>query len=393
MKKRFIVTQIVIAGFLLASCGSSSKKNTETEKKEETKEEKQMSPDIVSLTSEQVKAIGIEYGTIQKKNLNTSIKVNGILTVPNQNKASITSLFPGTIRSLSNIQSGKAVRKGQTIAVIVNPDLVQSQQQYLSVNTKLNQAQLEYDRQKMLVEGNAGARKNLQQAETELKTLKAERAALEKLLSTLGISPEKLTDGNIVSSLSIQSPISGTVSKINAQIGSYIEANTIIAEVVNNSDLHLDLFVFEKDLPKVAIGQTIYFVLTNNPGKEYDASIYSIGAAFEDQSKAIPVHAYVKGDKTGLIEGMNVTAVISAGTNLASAVPNESIVNYQNKDYIFIKAESKEGVSFKRVEVLKGTSDLGYTEIKPLEEIPATAQIAIKGTFFLLAKMTNTGEE
>jgi membrane fusion protein, heavy metal efflux system len=179
----------------------------------------------------------------------------------------------------------------------------------------------------------------------------------------------------------------------SAQIGTYVDASTAIAEVVNNSQLHLDLFVYEQDLSKVNVGQTIHFTLTNCPGKEYDATVYSIGTAFEDQSKTISVHATVKGDKIGLIEGMNVTAIISIGTNLAAAVPDEAIVNYQGKDYIFMKTESKDGVSFKRIEVVKGTSDLGYSEIKPLEEIPATAQIAIKGTFFLLAKMTNAGEE
>jgi membrane fusion protein, heavy metal efflux system len=391
MKKRFIIVHILSAVVLLfTSCGG--KKTADTEKKEEIKPQEQVLPNIVSLTNEQVKAIGVEYGTIQQKNLNSAIKVNGILTVPNQNKATITSLFPGTIRSLT-IQPGNTVRQGQTLAVIVNPELVQLQQQYLSVNTKMNLAELEYDRQKMLVEGNAGARKNLQQAETELKTLGNEKAALQKQLSTMGISPARINSGNITASLIVSSPISGTVSKVNAQIGTYVDASTAIAEVVNNSQLHLDLFVYEKDLPQVNAGQTIHFTLTNSPGKEYDATIYSIGTAFEDQSKTISVHATVKGDKTGLIEGMNVTAIISIGTSLAAAVPDDAIVNYQGKDYIFMKTESKDGVSFKRVEVVRGASDLGYTEIKPLEEIPATSQIAIKGVFFLLAKMTNAGEE
>lgn len=391
MKKRFIIVYILSATVtLFTSCGA--KKETASEKKEEVKQEEQISPDMVLLTNEQAKAIGIEYGTIQQKNLNSAIKVNGILTVPNQNKATITSLFPGTIRSLT-IQPGNTVHQGQTLAVIVNPELVQLQQQYLSVNTKMSLAELEYDRQKMLVEGNAGARKNLQQAETELKTLRNEKAALQKQLSTMGISPAGINSGNITSSLIVTSPISGTVSKVNAQIGTYVDASTPIAEVVNNSQLHLDLFVYEKDLAKVTAGQTIHFTLTNSPGKEYDASIYSIGTAFEDQSKTISVHATVKGDKTGLIEGMNVTAIISIGKNLAAAVPDDAIVNYQGKDYIFMKTESKEGISFKRVEIVKGTNDLGYSEIKPLKEIPSTAQIAIKGTFFLLAKMTNAGDE
>ena len=391
MKKALIKVYILSAAiFLFTSCGS--KKTAEPVIKEEVKQEEKASPDMVSLTNEQVKAIGVEYGTIQQKNLNAAIKVNGVLTVPNQNKATITSLFPGTIHSL-NIQPGNTVRQGQTLAVIVNPELVQLQQQYLSVNTKMSLAELEYDRQKMLVEGNAGARKNLQQAETDLKTLRNEKAALQKQLSTMGISPAGINNGNITASLVVSSPISGTVSKVNAQIGTYVDASTAIAEVVNNSQLHLDLFVYEKDLPKVTAGQTIHFTLTNSPGKEYDATIYSIGTAFEDQSKTISVHATVKGEKTGLIEGMNVTAIISIGTSLAAAVPDEAIVNYQGKDYIFMKTESKEGITFKRVEIVKGTSDLGYSEIKPLEEIPANAQIAIKGVFFLLAKMTNAGEE
>ncbi len=390
MKRKFLMFQIVLSILLFISC--SGKQSSDTETKEESQQQNKTPANIVSLTPEQVKSIGIEYGTIQQKNLNNSIKVNGVLTVPNQNKATITSLFPGTIRSLT-VQPGNSVHKGETIAVIVNPELVQVQQQYLSVNSKINLAQLEYDRQKMLVEGNAGARKNLQQAETELTTLRAEKAGLQKQLSTLGISPSRVTNGNIISSLSVQSPISGTVSKVNAQIGTYVDASTAIAEVVNNSQLHLDLFVYEKDLPKVSAGQTIHFTLTNNPGKEYDASIYSIGTSFEDQSKTILVHASVKGDKTGLIEGMNVTAIISIGTSLSPAIPDEAIISYQSKDYIFVMTDAKDEISFKRIEVVKGVSDLGYTEIKLLEDIPADAKVVVKGTFFLLAKMTNAGEE
>jgi len=391
MEKRFIILTGLLATIMLfPSCGG--RESTQKEVNVESEPQDSISADMVMLTTEQAKAISLEYGRIEHKNLTSAIKANGILTVPNQNKATITSIFPGTIRSLT-IQPGNAVRKGQTIAVIVNPELVDLQRQYLSVNNRISMAELEFDRQKMLVEGNAGARKNLQQAETELKTLRTEKAALQRQLSTMGVSFSSLNSGNITSSLVVPCPISGTVSKVSAQIGTYVDVSTAIAEVVNNSQLHLDLFVYEQDLPKITVGQIIHFTLTNSPGKEYDATIYSIGTAFEGESKTISVHATVNGDKTGLIEGMNVTAIISIGAVLALAVPEGAIVNYQGKDYIFIKTEGKEGVSFKRIEVVKGTSDLGYSEIKPLEEIPANVQIAIKGVFFLLAKMTNTGEK
>jgi multidrug efflux pump subunit AcrA (membrane-fusion protein) len=114
-------------------------------------------------------------------------------------------------------------------------------------------------------------------------------------------------------------------------LGSPVDVSTPIAEIVNNSQLHLDLFIYEKDLPALKAAQTIHFTLTNNPGVEYDAKIYSIGTAFAAESKTIPVHAVVKGDKTGLIEGMNITALISIGDAVLPAVPSDAIVNSRGR--------------------------------------------------------------
>ncbi len=104
----------------------------------------------------------------------------------------------------------------------------------------------------------------------------------------------------------------------------------------------------------------------------------------------------VKGDKTGLIDGMSITANISLEKATLPAIPTEAIVSYQGQDYIFIvdSADEKNGTTlFKRVPVVKGTSDVGYSEITLLKEVPATAKVVVKGVFFLLAKQTNIGEE
>ncbi|RYZ29905.1 MAG: HlyD family efflux transporter periplasmic adaptor subunit, partial [Sphingobacteriales bacterium] len=173
-------------------------------------------------------------------------------------------------------------------------------------------------------------------------------------------------------------------------------------------------FVYEKDLPSIKEGQVIHFTLTNSPGKEYDARIFSIGTAFTDDSKSVPVHAEVQGEKSGLIEGMNVTAIISIGTRTALAIPTEAIVTNAGKDYIFIQTDKKAPaheheeeaehkvedhqdereaatVNFERVQIVSGATDLGFTEIQPVTELPHDAKIIVKGAFFVLAKMTNTG--
>lgn len=399
---------LIISGFIIVGVFSScaNKNGKDADKKDDaSKLENHVTSNTTMLSEKQIKTIGIELGDIEEKQLTASLKTNGVLKVPNQNKASISSVYSGIIKSLL-VQPGNTVSKGQTIAIISNPEFIRIQEEFVGIKSKMILAEQEYNRQKELNAGNAGALKNLQAAETELKTITSRNASLAEQLRLMGINPETLADKHFVSVLSIRTPITGVVSNVMVQMGSYINVNTTVAEIVDNSQLHLDLFVYEKDLPKLKNNQTIHFTLTNNPGKEYDALIYSLGSSFEGESKAVTVHAMVKSNKTGLIDGMNVTAVISLEKNTVPAVPSAAIVTYQGQDYIFIQSEKHSAnetkgkdqpkggdIEFEKVPVAKGTTDVGFTEITPLKEIHPGSKVVTKGAFFVLAKMTNSGED
>lgn len=104
----------------------------------------------------------------------------------------------------------------------------------------------------------------------------------------------------------------------------------------------------------------------------------------------------VSGEKTGLIDGMNVTANISLDKATLPSIPTEAIVSYQGQDFIFVVdsvSTKDESTHFKRIPVAKGTTDIGFSEITLLKEIPANAKVVVKGAFFILAKMTNKSEE
>jgi membrane fusion protein, heavy metal efflux system len=298
------------------------------------------------------------------------------------------------------------------------------QEEYLSLQPKITYAEQELQRQQELNAGNAGALKNLQQAENELASLRTRRASLRQQIGLMGLDADKLSAGNLVTNLSVRAPVGGTVSQIMVKIGSYIDQNTPVAEIVDNKQLHLDMFVYEQDLPKLKINQVIHFTLTNNPGTEYDALIYSIGTAFEQNTKTIPVHARVQGRSDGLIEGMNITGLVSLGKAEVPAVSSEAIVSHEGQDFVFIqtdaamkpehheeeheheheegekhdhgtgeKHEEENQVVYQKIPVRRGTTEVGYTEITALEELPANAKVVTKGAFFLLAKMNSKGEE
>ncbi len=408
MKYPFNIINITILLFLISCSGNKTAKEEEHGHHDEHE-----STNTVSLTSEQMKSIRIEFGTVEKKQLTASLKANGILKVPNQNKASATAMSGGVVKSIL-VQAGSTVTKGQIVATIANSSFVALQEEYLGISAKMTLAELEYDRQKELIKGNAGALKNLQSAEAELNATRSRKAGLSKQLELIGINPQTLTNENIQSSIRIVSPISGAVSAVLVNIGSFVDANNPIAEIVDNSQLHLDLYVYERDLPKLRVGQTIHFTLTNNPGVEYDADVFAISNTFEPSTKAIAVHATVKGNKQGLIDGMSITALVSLENATVDAVPTGAIVNHEGQDYIFVvsdkieedehhetgeahdhKSEANEKTGetvFMRIPVRKGTTDVGYSEITFLTEIAADSKLVVNGAFFLLAKMTNQGE-
>jgi RND family efflux transporter MFP subunit len=391
VKQTKIMSMLLLA--LLAACGPRAEQTT-TEHSEATTAHEAHS-NVVSVTEAQMQMAGIELGSVARKNLSTALAVNGKLAVPNQNKAFVTSLGGGTVRSL-RIHPGEFVRKGQVLATVANTEVAQLQQELVNVTAQISFTRKEVSRMKELVSGNAAPLKSLQKAEADLHSLQARQSGLRQQLRALGAP----AGGDISSLIAIAAPISGSISDVYAEIGTQVDANTPIAQITNNAQLHLDLFVYEKDLRKVAVGQTIHFTLTNNPGKEYDARIYAIGTAFANQARAVPVHAHVINDKRGLIEGMSVTARISLDSGAYPAVPDDAIVAHQGKDYVFVlqqaaadsSARAGGSYSFERVQVFRGASDVGYTEIKPVTPLPEGTQIATKGAFFLIAMMTNEGE-
>ncbi|MBO0340100.1 efflux RND transporter periplasmic adaptor subunit [Flagellimonas profundi] len=416
----------------LTACGDSQKKENEDGHNHEHKTKvkadaghgdkhgaEEGSATVVALTPQQIEAVGIKYGVVEMKELTATIKANGILSLPNSSKANATSLYGGVIKSI-NVQIGDYVSKGQVIATIANPQFIQLQEEYLTINSKIAFAEQEMQRQKQLNTGNAGALKNLQNATAELNALTTRKASLHQQIQLMGINPNSVSNNSLKSSLLVTSPISGAISNMYGKIGSYVDVSSPVAEIVDNSSLHLHLNVFEKDLPLLKAGQTIHFTLTNNPVNEYDAVIYGIGSAFENESKTIPVHARVKGNVKGLIDGMNITAIVSLNNLLSPSVPNDALVDADGKKYIFVitkkepqAAEEEDGhghgghdhgdektahkqetagtVNFQKIEVITGVTELGYTTITPVTEIPKEARIVIKGAFFINAKLSGGG--
>src|SRR6187402_446659 len=144
--------------FILNSCA---------DKKTAEEHEEEKSENVVVLTTSQFKTVGVEFGSVENRNLNLVIKANGYTTVPPQNRANISTLIGGTVKEILVLE-GTFVNKGKVLATLQNLEVVEMQEDYNSAVANIEYLQLEYNRQKKLTEENVNPRKTFQEVKSKL---------------------------------------------------------------------------------------------------------------------------------------------------------------------------------------------------------------------------------
>lgn len=379
------------------------------EKKAEEPQEEESSQTEVALNESQYKTVGIETGFVENRNLNKVIKANGYTTVPPQNSAEVSTLIGGTVKDIFVLE-GTYINKGKVLATIQNLEVIEMQEDYHSATANIEYLQLEYNRQKTLSDENVNPRKVFQEVKSKLAAERARAQAAKNKLDALHVSTKGST-----SLVPIVAPISGYVGNIKIAKGAYAQTGITLFEVVDNSQMHLDLNVYEKDLGSISIGQVIDFVLTNQSNKSIKGKIFGINKSFSNESKTVAVHAKIESDDAkGLIPGMYVSANINIINATVPALPKDAVVRNADKYFVFVQEDDhkddhkdehqhEEGkeekgavhekeIHFKAIEVIPGTTDLGFTEVKFVDKIDPDAKIVTKGAFYLLSAMKGGGE-
>lgn len=391
MTKYGYLSTVVISAFLIAFVSCSNGKKGEVV----NKEAEVLPEDIVELREDQINLANIETEAIELRLLNGTMKVSGIVSVAPQNLATVCMPLGGFVKSTS-LMPGESVRKGQTLAILENQEFVDIQQNYLEAKNKLVYAEGEYNRHSELYKEDIYSQKNVEQVTADYKSLKAQVNALKQKLALIGINPSELDEDNISRSVAVVSPISGYVKTVNVNIGKFVSSSDVLFEIVNSNKLFLELTLFEKDAAKVVSGQEIHFFI-NNETEQHEAVIYQTGKSINDD-KTYKVYARVTGFCKNVLPGMYVNALIEASNNKVTAVPTNAVVSFNDKDYIFVLEKNKlengkPFTEYRMVEVHKGVTDAGYTEIVLPDGFNVkTAKVVIKGAYNLLSAKKNAGE-
>jgi cobalt-zinc-cadmium efflux system membrane fusion protein len=346
----------------------------------------------VVFNAKQLKSAAIQEGLAVKEMIGLTIFANGTIEVPPQNKTIIAAQFGGFIKSLS-VLDGMLVKRGQTLFTIEDPELIQLQQDYLEVIGNLEYLEAELERQKILVNQDAGSLKALQMAKAQYSAAAAKRSGLSAKLDMAGVNRKQLNAGNLQRTISVTSPFDGVVTKVAVNVGSYALPTDHLLEIIDLKHAHAEVIVFEKDLKQLKIGQKVKLNFTDG-NEELTASVFLIGREI-GANRTVKVHCHLDKENSEIAPGSYFKASIFTNPNALFCVPSEAIVELNGKNVVFY---SKNGGKDKTIFYPAAVTILASEKHKSAfefedENISFTSPIVLKGAYDILSALLMQSEE
>jgi len=380
-------------GFALTGCSNQPVVNPDKEPTNRTETEQ-----ILTLAPEQAQKAGLELDSLRLLPLAHEILLSGQVEAPPQNLISVSMPMPGLLRS-TRLLPGMQVQKGEILAYMEDPAYLRLQEDYWSTRIRAENLEAELRRQEELSRTGAGNTKTERDTRSEWRTANVKAKAMEEQLRLLGLDITNLNESTIMRQIPVRSPVRGYVTKVHHSTGQYIGTGEALYELVDPSDVHLRLNVFEKDLPYLRENQKLYAYTNHQPGVEHPAQILLIGKEFA-ADRSVEVHCHFDRYDSGLIPGMFMRARLQVQTEAIPAIPVAGVQYHQGKAYVFervwnFNTQSKDLQFWRRpVRVLHRDKDWVWIEFEKTDQTPIQGRSFVtRGAYSLLMLGFNKADE
>ncbi len=371
----------LLAAIILTSCGRDPKVETELETSVD-------SVNKVQLTKEQAAMAKLVFAPIQQGKMKGVTHLNGVIDVPPTGIASVSIPMGGYVQDI-NLIPGTYVKKGAILATIKDPAYVQLQESYLAAKSRLLYLQQDLDRQKSLLTQEAVSKKSYQQLQAEYNTNSIQLKSLSEQLKLIHIQPESLTTERMTSLVQLLAPISGYITKVNMNRGKYVTPSDVLLEMMDPSDIHAAITIYEKDIASFKVGMKGTVTLTNDPTKKYPVTILAVSQNINEDKTGL-LHCHFDQIPKNVLPGMFLTADLFIESNEAVLIPIDAVQRFQGKDYIFIQNAINE---FDAIEIQIAQTNNEFVSVSNADARDWIGKsLVVKNAFSLLGKWMNKSE-
>lgn len=333
---------------------------------------------VLVLDTTAIRLGGIRVGVADPV-MTTALPVTGTITYDANRVSHVGARIDGRVIA-STVDLGRRVRRGQILVELESAEVGRIRAEEQRARALLRIATENYDREHRLEQQGISSRKELLEAEADVRRAEAELRSARTQLSVLGAGHG--TGGHF----DVTAPFAGVVVERNVSLGQMATASDTLFTVADLSRVWIELDVFERDLSRVRVGQMVSVSTDAFPNRTFPGRIVYVGDVVDAVKRTVRARVEISNQGGALRPGMFARASIRVGGGavVAAAVPQAAIQEVEGKSVVFIPG-SKPG-EFRAVPVQVGESMVGG-KVVILSGLTPGARVVVEGAFTLRSEL------
>jgi len=329
---------------------------------------------------------GIKVDAVKSKETKSVLEAMGKVLAPKPQTAIVGHAFSARVAEV-HVKLGEWVDKGRKLVTLEGHEVGTAKSDFFKAIADLELAKQDLEREKELFENEVGIEKDLRAAEAQYKIAQAHHEAAEKRLHIFGFTEEQVKEiaetHQIHAAISLYAPIAGKIVEINAILGDLIDEETEIMKIIDPTLLWVDAQVYERDIAKVKIGQSVEVRVPAHPDEVFHGKVTYIGDEVNEETRTITVRAEVNNEEAKLKPGMFADVdILMNGNTETLVVPKSAVLEDGRQKIVFVKAED----SFLLREIETGVAN-GDDYLPVQSGLDAGEEVVITGSHLLRSEL------
>ncbi len=276
---------------------------------------------VVAISPERLQTIGVRYEEVTRRPLDKVIRTVGRVAIDERRLARVTIKFHGWIEQLLVSATGDHVTKGQVLFTIYSPDLVATQEEYLLAlqgRRQLGESEIP--------EVSRGSKDLLEAARRRFQLWDITEDHIQELEKT----------GQVLRTLPIHSPITGTVIRKEALAGAHVDPGQELYTIADLSHIWILADIYEYELAFVKKGQKAAVTLSYEPGTVLTGQVGFIYPTLDPKTRTAKVRFELDNAGEKLKPDMYANVELRVNLGRLLAVPREAVIESGQKQLVFL---------------------------------------------------------
>ena len=334
----------------------------------------------IALTAKQLAEQGIQLAVAELGAVVKSTAYPAKLVVNTDRQAHVAPAFAGHVEAVY-VELGQQVKKGQALARLLVPDLVDQQATLQVEQANLELARQDYEREKKLSNEGISAKQDYQRAYNAYQQAQIQVRATRARIAALGA--QTTSQGGYV----LTAPIAGIISQKDLVLGENVQLADQLFVIDQLDQLWLEFIAPSSEFADIVPNQTIEFKSLQS-GNLFKAQIQSLNSQADAQTGRLQVRARVLSNAAELRPNLMVNVQLQQQqTQQGLRILASAVQKIEGKDAVFVAAQHEQKIEFAPQSVTLGTSSSDGQWIEVLSGLEQGQQYAAQGSFLLKSEL------